>query len=256
MNDFNSDSVRNFPVTVTEGMRTFSANDCLHLWEQGARLHVIDQALLVLSRAFPEANRDALMQLSLGQRDRLLLAVRQHNFGDCIDVHTTCAACSERAEFSVSCSALLADTVAAEAPAKKVTLDGAAFELRCPNSLDLAEAARGPSLEAAERVLLDRCVTHNDAAPITPARRAALAAALSALDPAAEIMFDLACPACCREWQALFDINQLLWLEIAARARRLVQEVDVLARVYHWHEAEIFALSENRRALYLEMALS
>lgn len=237
-------------------MRTFAANDYLSLWEQGAPLHPLDRALLILSRAFPETDRDALMQLSLGQRDRLLLAVRQHNFGDCIDAHTSCAACSEQVEFSVSCSALLTDTVAAEAPARKLTLGGAAFELRCPNSVDLAEAARGTSLEAVEEVLLTRCVTHNDATEITPARRAALAAALSALDPAAEIMLDLACPACGRDWQALLDIGCILWLEIAARARRLLQEVDVLARVYHWHEAEIFALSENRRALYLEMARS
>lgn len=237
-------------------MRTFSANDYLSLWEQGARLHVIDQALLVLSRAAPETDRDALLQLPIGQRDRLLLAVRQHNFGERIDAHSACAACGERVEFSLSCSALLADTFAADPPTRKLTLDGAAFELRCPNSLDLAEAVGRTSLEAVEAVLLARCVSYDDATTLTPARRAAIAAALSALDPAAEIMFDLACPACGREWQALFDINQLLWLEIAARARRLVQEVDVLARAYHWNEAEILNLSESRRALYLEMALS
>lgn len=236
-------------------MRTFSANDYLSLWEQGASLHPIDRALLVLSRACPEADHDALVQLSLGQRDRLLLTVRQHNLGERIDAHSACAACGERVEFSLSCSALLADTVAAE-PARGLTLDGAAFELRCPNSLDLAEAVGGTSLEAVEEVLLARCVSYDDATTLTPARRADIAAALSALDPAAEIMLDLACPACGREWQGLFDINQVLWLEIAARARRLVQEVDVLARAYHWNEAEILNLSASRRALYLEMALS
>lgn len=237
-------------------MRTFSANDFLSLWEQGARMHAIDQALLVLSRAAPETDRDALMRLSLGQRDRLLLAVRQRNFGDQLDAHTVCAACRERVEFSLSCSALLADTSAAEPPIRQVTLDGAAFELRCPNSLDLAEAACRTSVEAVEEVLLARCVSHDDAVALTPPRRAAIAAALSALDPAAEVMLDLSCPACGHHWQALLDINQVLWMEIAARARRLLQEVDVLARVYHWNEGEILSLSENRRAVYLEMALS
>lgn len=219
-------------------------------------MHAIDQALLVLSRAFPETDRDALMRLSLGQRDRMLLAVRQDNFGDWLNAHSACSGCCERVEFSLSCSALLADTSAAEPPAQKLTLDGAAFELRSPNSFDLAEAACHLSAEAVEEVLLARCVSHEDSVALTPPRRAAIAAALSALDPAAEVMLDLSCPACGHQWQALLDIHQVLWIEIAARARRLLQEVDVLARVYHWNEGEILSLSENRRAVYLEMALS
>jgi hypothetical protein len=91
---------------------------------------------------------------------------------------------------------------------------------------------------------------------ISGSQRAVIAAALAALDPAAEILLDLSCPVCSHCWQALFDINQVLWTEIRARARRLLQEVDGLARVYHWHETEILGMSEARRGWYLEMALS
>ncbi len=76
------------------------------------------------------------------------------------------------------------------------------------------------------------------------------------LDPASEILLDLTCPACEQQWQALFEIEKFLWTEVQSRARRVLQEVDAFARVYHWNEAEILGMSEARRALYLEMALS
>ena len=41
--------------------------------------------------------------------------------------------------------------------------------------------------------------------------------------------------------------------EVQARARRLLREVDVLARAYGWTEADVLALSEQRRTAYLEI---
>jgi hypothetical protein len=238
-------------------MRSFSASDYLMLWEQGAGLHAIDRALLVLRCALPEADYESLVRLPLGRRDRFLMEVRQRNFGDRIDAHTACSDCGERVEFSLSCSVLLGETGAVEPVTKRITLDGVEFGLRCPDSADLAAMVSSTSVEAGEKVLLARCVDHGaNSAALTPVRRAAIAAALSVLDPAAEILLDLSCPACGNSWQALFDINQVLWLEIRARARRLLQEVDALARVYHWGETEILGMSAARRGLYLEMALS
>jgi hypothetical protein len=42
---------------------------------------------------------------------------------------------------------------------------------------------------------------------------------------------------------------------VDARARRLLHEVDVLARTYGWTEDEVLALSEQRRASYLRIVL-
>jgi hypothetical protein len=237
-------------------MRSFSASDILMLFDQGAGLHAIDRALLVLRYALPEADYESLVRLPLGRRDRFLMEVRQRNFGDRIDAHTACSDCSERVEVSLLCSVLLGETEASEPVTKRITLDGVEFGLRCPDSADLVAMVSTKGAEASEQVLLARCVHGANSAALTPVRRAAIAAALSALDPAAEILLDLSCPACGSSWQALFDINQVLWLEIRARARRLLQEVDALARVYHWGETEILGMSAGRRGLYLEMALS
>ena len=242
-------------------MRAFSANDILMLFDHGAGLHAVDRALLVLRCALPEADYEELVRLPLGQRDRLLLEVRQRTFGDVLEAHTECPACKERLEFSLSCAEMLANTPIEAVKAQPVTIEGTQFELRCPDSRDAAEAAACVDVETASARLLERCVKPNGETvflgdKISGSQRAVIAAALAALDPAAEILLDLSCPVCSYGCQPLFDINQVLWTEIRGRARRLLQEVDALARVYHWRETEILGMSEARRAWYLEMALS
>jgi hypothetical protein len=242
-------------------IRSFSAADILMLFEQGAGLHAIDRALLILHCAMPEADSDSLARLSLGQRDHCLLEVRQDNFGDRLDAFTECPACRERLEFSLSCAALLENTRQEVAEAQSIAIDGILFELRSPDSVDAAIAAASDSAERAADHFLMRCLRRADDGEFTPAeltvtQRMAIADELAARDPAAEILLDFVCSMCGHRWQALFEINHFLWREIRARARRLLQEVDALARVYHWMETEILGMSEARRALYLEMALS
>ncbi len=85
---------------------------------------------------------------------------------------------------------------------------------------------------------------------------ALLAGRLSDLDPLAEVLVDLRCELCGERWQALFDIVTFFWNELHARSRRLLQEIDLLARTYGWTEGEVLRMSEQRRGLYVEMALS
>ncbi len=83
---------------------------------------------------------------------------------------------------------------------------------------------------------------------------AAIAESMEALDPCADILLELKCGACGNEWQAPFDILGYFWAELAVHARRLLREVDVLARAYGWREADILSLSGRRRRAYLELS--
>lgn len=85
---------------------------------------------------------------------------------------------------------------------------------------------------------------------------ALLAGRLSDLDPLAEVLVDLRCELCGERWQALFDIVTFFWNELHARSRRLLQEIDLLARTYGWTEGEVLRMGEQRRGLYVEMALA
>ena len=242
-------------------MQSLSAADLLNLWEQGAGLHAIDQALLVLGFAYPEHTREALVNFSLGHRDVLLLEVRQQIFGDRLEAYSECPECEERLEFSLSCALFLSDATPHEITTKTVTIQGADFHLRCPNSRDAAAAAASENVEMAKKALFTRCTTaaagsilNIDSLP--ESIQAAVAAELAAMDPQAEMLLDLSCPTCGHAWQAVFEIVTFLWTELRVRARRLLREVDALARAYGWAEGDILAMSEARRGLYLQMALS
>ena len=242
-------------------MRTLSAADFLTLWEQGTGLHAIDHALLVLRHACPDYAQESLPALSLGQRDALLLKVRQRIFGDRLEAYTECPSCRQRLEFSLSCDELTSGIRIQEHFVKTITIEGMEFNLRCPDSRDAAAAAASEDVEAAKRVLLARCAartnrTEPSADTLPESVQAAIVAELAAIDPQAEMLLDLNCPACTHAWQGVFEIMTFLRIEMRARARRLLQEVDVLARAYGWSEAEIFALSEARRGLYVQMALA
>ena len=54
-------------------------------------------------------------------------------------------------------------------------------------------------------------------------------------------------------WEASVDVGSFVWEEIAAEARRVVHEVDRLARAYGWREADILAMTPARRRTYLAL---
>jgi hypothetical protein len=72
-------------------------------------------------------------------------------------------------------------------------------------------------------------------------------------DPLAEVLVDLACPACGKTFVADLDLGSFVWAELRTHARRLLREVDTLARAYGWTEAQVLALSDRRRTAYLEL---
>src|SRR5438876_935260 len=72
----------------------------------------------------------------------------------------------------------------------------------------------------------------------------------------ADVSVALACPACEERWTSLLDLPSYLWTELGAEARRLLADVDALARAYGWSEDVVLALPARRRRAYLELALS
>jgi len=242
-------------------MQALSPAMICNVWEQGAGLHPLERALLILDYGCPEHGREAILDLSLGARDRLLFDIYRRTFGEALEAYTECPACHERLEFSLSCAAFVNDDAARQVSTQCVEINGIEFSLRPPNSRDAAAAAGSESLAAAKQTLLTRCATpvaridHGvDALPESMQRE--IATAIADLDPQAELLMDLVCPTCGGAWQGVFEIISFLWAEIRARARRLLQEIDVLARTYGWREADILALSDARRSLYVQMAMT
>ena len=245
---------------MQQPVQGLSAAAMLEVWEQGEGRHPLDRALLLLRLACPGQSFETLCEWTIGQRDACVLELRRHTIGDRIEAYAECPACRNGLEFELSCTELLASVVTSEATWTAVEQDGRSVELRRPNSRDLALAITAANPEQARRIILSRCVRRGavdaEAAAWDDSDGAALAGRLGELDPLAEVLIDVRCEMCGQQWQALFDIVTFFWNELHARSRRLVQEVDLLARTYGWTEGEILRMSAQRRELYMEITLS
>jgi hypothetical protein len=244
-------------------MRALTASELLTVWETGSPLSAPRRALLLLSTAVPDLSRDSLGQLSVGQRDDLLLQLRAAAFGPQLEATCRCPNCGEQLEMLLNTGELR--STAQHPTGELLTLDCANHSLtfRPPNAFDLVEISTMPDLSRAEAALLRRCVhtarigDHTLSPDELPAPvLAALSERLAEIDPAADLRFSLNCPACQHGWEETFDIVSFFWREIEAWSARLLREVHTLARSYGWSESEIVALSPARRRLYLEMASS
>jgi hypothetical protein len=232
-------------------VQELSAAAVLDLWQAAERRRPVERALALAAAAGDAPRAEELAALPVGRRDARILALHAALGGGALEATARCPGCGEQAEFEVDPEALLAAVREAPAPAP-VEVDGFVVAWRPPDSRDLAAAAGAGDAAAAERVLLERCVT--SPASLTAEARAALARAMAEADPLAEVLVGAACPGCGVEFVADVDVAGFVWAELRMHARRLLREVDALARAYGWTEAEVLSLDEHRRAAYLELA--
>jgi hypothetical protein len=232
-------------------MQTPSEADFLTLWEIGVRRHPIDQALLLGAWARPDLTPEHLADLPLGVVNAALLRLRQACFGSRIEVYVDCEQCNERLELALETTELLAGL---EQGTSQKEFELAGLRLRAPCWRDLAQIAGESQPEQAARRLLERCCIEPpaDASSDLASLTDEIESALSRLDPGIEFLLALHCEVCGHRWRANLDVRGLLWDELDAHARALLGEVHSLALAYGWSEADILALSPQRRAAYLQ----
>lgn len=242
-------------------MLPLSAHQIIQVWERGQSLHPIDRGLLLLAMALPERSPDELARLSIGQRDALLLTLREMTLGQTMESFAHCPHCDEQLEFSLKVTDLrMVHPVAVPTPQQRRQLDGYDLCFTLPNSLDLAAVAGCSDLITAQRQLAQRClqqVTREGIAiafcDLPDAVLQGFAQSLGECDPQSELLLNLDCPNCRHPWQMLFDIVSFFWTELAVQAKRLLHEVHLLARSYGWREADILSMSATRRQFYLSL---
>jgi hypothetical protein len=239
-------------------MRRLSATELLDVWERGLTQSPVERALTLLAAACTEASREALAQLSIGQRDGLLLTLREWTFGRQFVSLTTCPTCGERLELTVDAVDLRVE--AQPIAESELHITNYVVRFRLPNSLDLIALSRGADLTTVPRLLLKRCLLQvkSDGAEASAEELAievmdAIVARMAEADPQADMRLALTCPRCGHQWRAAFDIAAFFWREIDAWAERTLREVHILASKYGWREMDILAMSPKRRQCYLNL---
>jgi hypothetical protein len=241
-------------------MRALAPSELLALWERTLVTPAGEQPLALAAMARPEAARDQLADLPLGERDALLMALRERNFGRRVEAVARCPRCDEVLELALDLAELRAAQPAPGDAQRRLTVGDVGIEYRLLSTRDMQRAAAEPDEGRARAALLSAAVVAAerdgervaaDALPAEVAER--LAAQLERDDPLSDVRIAVRCPACDQGWAAPFDITAFLIAEVRAHARRLLDEVHALASAYHWHERDILALSPVRRQAYLEL---
>jgi hypothetical protein len=239
-------------------MRPLTAAQLLDAWEQGLSEPACRRALPLLAAASSDTSTESVAVLSIGERDRWLLVLREWTFGPQLASVASCSECSERLEWTVD-TADLWMAKQAELPGElSLEVDDYRVSFRVPNSLDLAAIAGCAEAETARRSLLERCISavqlEGDDISSSDLPDPVVNAVINRMgeaDPHADMQVELACPVCGHCWRALFDIESFFWSEINAWAQRILSEVHTLARAYGWREKDILNLSPWRRQFYL-----
>lgn len=259
-------------------MRAPTPAQLLQVWERGCGRPGATRALLLLAAANDDADADSLAALPVGRRDAMLIELHARLFRERIVGLARCPQCDVEVEAAFDCEDLLAagaadpadiDTALSAANAMHaLEADGAILRFRLPDSRDMlalhdhsrSDPHDGRDAERAREILLSRCLLAVERDGETQRMDAlsrtqldALSAAMAAADPLADLSLGFVCPACSAAWESGFDPVRFVWEELQRWALRTLQEIDLIARVYHWREADILALGPRRRRAYLEL---
>jgi hypothetical protein len=119
---------------------------------------------------------------------------------------------------------------------------------RIPTAADQLAVAGLPDPAEA---LVQRCV---QPALLAAGKRLQVEMAMESMAPALSNELIGACPECGAEAHIYFEVRDYCLSELRQYAAFIYEDIDVLARRYHWTEADILAMPRNRRMIYAEFA--
>lgn len=236
---------------------------------------VAERATVLLSAAvvglgtIGPVTADTLRDLPIGDRESLLAAIHRVTFGPRIEAVASCSTpgCGVILDLDIDTDSLrLPPPVTIPQPEYAIDVPGGDGDLhvrfRLPTGADQEHAARlaAADVRAAADCVRDRCVLEIQGPagrPLDIASNATriqepLEAAIRRLDPGVETTLALSCPSCGHEVAALLDFGAYLLAELAG-GETIYDQVDRIARAYHWSEADILALPFARRRRYLTL---
>ena len=196
--------------------------------------------------------------LCVTDMDALVLHVRQVVFGDRVLADLRCPApsCGQRFDLEFNIGTYLAHEPSREDPEVIgdeeepgwFRLQGGEASFRLPSAADLVAVARSPD---PYRELCRLCILPAEVAgPV----RERVEAAMEALAPSLARELQGECPECGALVSVFFDPMIYCLRELRDRATFIYEDVDLLARRYHWSEPHILAMPQSRRVRYVELA--
>jgi hypothetical protein len=236
-------------------MRPLSGERLLLAWEQGSQADDLRRPLVLLSIALPDRDPGQLAAMPITERNALLLRLHKLTFGPELNVFGVCPDCSAPLEFSVPVDALAAQ-LNGRLTADVITWEshGQRYRLRPVTTDDLVACLDVPELDAAQDLLLSRCLEMSPGALASPLlAQPGVLQKFEELHGAAELSCAIDCPGCATSQVLDLDLARFVWAEVRTAARRLIADIHDLASAYGWSEQSIASMSPGRRGAYLEL---
>lgn len=257
------------------GLRLLNGGDEEVLRKESLVLFPAERITKILTRCLtnlgPKSAPDNndVRSLTVGDRDALLFHLRRLTYGGKIQAVLTCpqSGCGEKMDLELKVDDLLvpSNQTPKETYETEIHGDAAVYtvKFRLPTGADQEAVAPSAQFDhkTASNLLLQRCVkeikksgTQIDIETDLPGDLAeSVSQKMAELDPQAEILLNLTCPACKQSFLAYFDIGDYFFKELMANSQNLYREVHVLALHYHWSEKDILNMTRSKRQIYLKL---
>jgi hypothetical protein len=192
--------------------------------------------------------------LVASDRDRLLASVYVRAFGDRIESTLNCKKCSEPFDLDFSLARLL-NSVDEQTRAEQCwaigdgsfeTAEGVRFRL--PTGKDELELSLH-NADAVASLLLERCVEQST----WTGDSSSFEELLERVAPLLEFELVARCAECSHVHMVQFDIQTYVLGALISERRRLLTEINRLARAYSWSLEEILSLSRSDRRQFVEL---
>lgn len=220
---------------------------------------------------------EIVKNLLVGDRDYLVLNLRQITYSDKVDAAIKCPneECREKfdIDFNLSDIPLKQGHVSTEIfslqlpkgtkPKTQNTNNCFHVEFRLPSGGDQEDLAAlmNKNETEAENKLLKRCIQRIDGdAEIDkylsilskPSAKRKIEKAMAEHAPQLDLNMEITCPECEKAFILPFNISQFFIDELKINLNQLYREVHFLAFYYNWSEEEILAMPRKKRYKYLE----
>jgi hypothetical protein len=197
-----------------------------------------------------DLHREALGDLTVSDRDRVLAELYVAAFGDAVACRWACEKCREPFEIELSMRALSASALAGGTTQCVREPDGhyatpAGTRFRLP-TLDDQQHLSGLPQERVQSALVERCVERVCADEDVDTL-------MAEVGPLLDLDLSASCPACDAAQSVPFEIQQFLHGVMMRERRWLTREVHRLATAYGWGLSEILELPRSLRREYVAL---
>jgi hypothetical protein len=216
-------------------------------------------------------------RMLVADRQFALLKIREATFGERVQGTLPCPwpDCGQRVAVSFSTGDVPVAASRDKGPVHTLTLSTEAmpgveetgrtvcFRLPDGGDQEALSPILGQNEAAALTGLLRRCVLSvgpggdgcdaDAVAGLSPRARQEIEAGMELVAPHVDLLMDLTCVECGRDFSAPFDLQSFFFGELRLTGDLLYREVHYLAYHYHWSEQEIMEMDHGRRRRYVDL---